>query len=268
MERSDGMRILWQSSVAIDGFPAYADAICSHAHERCAPGTTLEVRGVPTLPAGVPHVHSLAFDFLNSRALLESALRAEREGYDAVALGCFLDPALDQLKELLDIPVLGMAETAMHMATTLGRRFAVLSHGAELNAKFHQDLIARYGLDKHAGPLVSFDLPFAELEAGLSGDPAPCLARIRQAGHEAVERGAEVILLGCGLMNLVAIRNGLTEIDGAPVLDVSGLLLKTAEAMVVLRRTSDLRVSRKGYYARPPDVEVDALADAFGLRRY
>lgn len=261
-----GMRILWQSSVAIERFPSYVEAIRSHARERCAAGSVLEVRGVPALPQGAGNLYYKTFDFLNNRALLESALRAEREGFDAVAVGCFLDPVLDELKEVLDIPVVSLGETAMHLASTLGRRFAVLSYTPALNTKFHADLIRKYGMEKHAGPLISFELPFEELEAGLRGDPGACLERIVQAGREAVAQGAEVILLGCGLANLVGIRNGLTEIDGAVVLDASGALLKMAEAMVVLRRTSGLKVSRKGYYARPADAEINAVARAYGLQ--
>ena len=266
MTHPDGIRILWQSSAALDRFPYYAEAIRAHARERAAAGTTIEVRGVPDLFPDTGALHYKAFDFLNNRALLDSALRAAQEGYDAVAVGCFLDPVLDELKELLDIPVVGLAETAMHMACMLGRRFAILSHTAAFNIKFHEDLVAKYGLGRHAGPLISFELPFEELEAGLRGDPEACLERIRQAGRQAVAQGAEVILLGCGLMNLAGIRNGLTEIDGAPVLDISGALLKMTEAMVVLRRTSGLQVSRKGYFARPSADAIDAVARLHGLR--
>ncbi len=258
----NGMRILWQSSTAIERFPAYAQAIRDHARERLAPGSVLELRGVA---AATTQLHYKAFDFLNNRALFESALRAQREGYDALAVGCFLDPVLDELKEALDIPVVSLGETGMRFACMLGRRFAVLSHTAALNTKFHADLIDKYGLQKYAGPLVSFELPFEELEAALRGDAAACLERIRAAGRAATAQGAEVIVLGCGLMNLVGIRNGLTDIDGAPVLDVSGLLMKTAEAMVVLRRRSGLHVSRAGYYARPPAAEIDRIARAYGL---
>lgn len=66
-------------------------------------------------------------------------------------------------------------------------------------------------------------------------------------------------------MNLAGIRNGLTEIDGVPVMDISGTLLKMTEAMVVLRRTSGLRISRKGYYARPPESTIEIVARAHGL---
>jgi allantoin racemase len=255
MTHPDGMRILWQSGTALERFPAYAKAIRSHARERCAAGTVLELRGVSDRAHGSDHAHDGAagldtsFDF-KRRALIDSAQRAEREGYDAVALGCFLDPALDELKQLLAIPVLGLAETALHLACTLGRRFAVLSH----DLKFQQNLISlisKYGLEQHCGPLMSLEMQVEQLEAGLSGNPAACLERIQDIGRQAVAQGAEVILLGCGLMNLVGIRNGLSEIDGAPILDISGALLKMTEAMVVLRRTSGLHPSRNGDCALP-----------------
>jgi allantoin racemase len=247
MTHPDGIRILWQSGTALERFPAYAQAIRSHARERCAAGTVLDLRGVPDRAHGGEH--DTSFDY-KQRAIIDSALRAEREGFDAVALGCFLDPALDELKQSLAIPVLGLAETALHLACTLGRRFAVLSHGL----KFQQDLISlisKYGLEQHCGPLMSLELPVEQLEAGLSGNPAACLERIQDIGRQAVAQGAEVILLGCGLMNLVGIRNGLTEIDGAPVLDISGALLKMTEAMVLLQRTSGLHPSPNGDCALP-----------------
>lgn len=145
MKHPDGMRILWQSSAVLDRFPHYAEAIHSHARERCAAGTLLEVRGVPDILTDTSALHYRALDFLNTRALIESALRTEREGFDAIAVGCFLDPVLDELKELLDIPVLGLGESAMHLACMLGRRFAVLSHTATFNIEFHKNLIENTG---------------------------------------------------------------------------------------------------------------------------
>lgn len=257
------IRILWQSSTVVEEFPAYRAAIEAHARERLFPGSTLEVRGVAT---GTVNLRFKAFDFLNNRALLEGVLAAEEDGFDAVALGCFLDPVLDELKEVIDIPLLSLGECGMHIAAMLGRRFALLSHTASLNTKFHRDLLHKYGLAQHAGPLVAFDMPFVELEAGLAGDAEACLGRIRAAGREAIAQGADVILLACGLMNLVAIRNGLTEIDGVPVLDVSGALMKLTEAMVVLRRTSGMRIGRTGFFERPDRAEIDRVLGVYGVR--
>ena len=221
------------------------------------------MRGVA---AGTTNLRFKVFDFLNNRALLESVLTAQEEGFDAVALGCFLDPVLDELKELVDIPLLSLGECGLHVAAMLGRRVALLSHTASLNTKFHGDLVHKYGLAPQAGPMVGFELPFAELEAGLAGNAEACLARIRAAGREAIAQGADVIVLACGLMNLVAIRNGLTEIDRVPVLDISGVLLKLTEAMVVLRRTSGVRIGRTGYFERPESAEIERVLGVYGVR--
>ena len=257
------IRILWQSSTVVENFPAYRNAIEAHARERLFPGSTLEVRGVA---AGTTNLRFKAFDFLNNRALLQSVLTAQEDGFDAVALGCFLDPVLDELKELIDIPLFSLGECGMHVAAMLGRRVALLSHTASLNVKFHGDLVHKYGLAQQVGPMVGFELPLAELEAGLAGDADACLARIRAAGRDAIAQGADVIVLACGLMNLVAIRNGLTEIDSVPVLDISGTLMKLTEAMVVLRRTSGVRIGRTGYFERPDRAEIDRVLGVYGVR--
>ncbi|NMM26876.1 MAG: hypothetical protein HHJ12_06210 [Glaciimonas sp.] len=152
MKHPAGMRILWQSSTAIARLPFYAEAIRSHAHERCAVSTMLEVRGAPGL---LPDAGTLRFfDFLNNRTQSQTAV---------------------------------------------------------LNVKFHEDLIAKYGLEKHPGSLICFELPFEERKTRRSGNPAACLDRILQA----VAQDVQAILRSCGL----GIRNGLTEVDGAPIFD-------------------------------------------------
>ena len=250
------MRILWQSSTAIHRLPAYARAIQTHAESVLAQGSSLAIRGVQE---GTNALHFRAFDFLNNTQLFDSVVNAERDGYDAVAVGCFIDPILDELREIVDIPVMSLAETGMHIACMLGKRFSVLTYTASLNDKFYAELINKYGLRERASPLVSFELPIEELEAALAGNPDLCLKRLREAGREAVAKGAEVILLGCGVLNLVAVQNKVTNIDGATVLDVSGALMKMTEAMVVLRRVSGVAVSRRGFYAKPDPKQLEEV---------
>ena len=247
-------RILWQSSTAIHNFPAYAQAIEAHGSRLFNPGTSLLIRGVQE---GTNDLHFRAFDFLNNTQVFDSVVNAERDGCDAVAIGCFIDPILDELREVVDIPVLSLAETGMHLACMLGKRFSVLSYTAALNEKFYSELVHKYGLKERAAPLVSFELPLEELEAALAGDPANCLKRLRDAGREAVAKGAEVLLLGCGVLNLVAVRNNVHQIEGATLLDGSGALMKLTEAMVCLRRVSGVSVSRSGFYAKPSAEQLD-----------
>lgn len=248
------MRILWQSSTPVQEYPAYVDAITSHARSVLGDRAALTVRGVEY---GTRLRFYKSFDFLNNAQLFDSVVRAEREGYDAVALGCFLDPLLDELREIVDIPVLGLAETAMLIACMHGRRFGILSHNRHLNDKFYAELVRRYGLGERAGPLIHFDLPFDEMARGLSADADLCMARVREAARRAIAGGADCLLLGCGLLNMIVVRSGVTEVDGAPIIDGSGVLMKLAQAMVELRRISGLRVSRVGYFERPNAGDID-----------
>ncbi len=255
------IRILWQSSTNIDRYPAYANAIRKHAQTLLSPGARLDVRGVPY---GTSLLHFRAFDFLNNTELFNSVVQAEGEGYDAVAIGCFLDPVLQELREIMDIPVLSLAEAGMHVACMYGQRFSVLNYTAPNNVKFVAELIERYGLEKRAAPSVSFALPFEQLEQAMAGNPRECLDLVRAAARKAIAGGAEVILLGCGLLNLVCMQNGLHQVDGAPILDVSGVLMKLAESMVTLRRQTDLAPSRVGLYEKPTEAEIEDVFAIYG----
>lgn len=259
---TDPIRIAWQSSKPVHNFPAYSKALMDHAAKVVSPGTSVEMRGVRFGPKNLDY---LSLDFLNNVQLYESVVSAEAEGFDAVAIGCFFDPVLFEVREAIDIPVLSFAETSMLVACMMGKRFSVLTHAETMLAKYVHPLVEKYGLEKRAGPMVNFELSFEQLEQAMAGNPEECLRLTRAAGEKAVAGGAEVIILGCGLLNLVAMHNGLHEIAGAPIVDASGCLMKAAEMMVTMRRVSKMQVSRVGLYARPTKQELDAAHQMFGL---
>lgn len=249
------MRILWQSSTPVHRYPAYVAAVEGHAKKILSPGATIVMRGVQE---GCDQLAYQAFDMLNNIQLFDSVVRAEREGFDAVAIGCFLDPALDPLREIVDIPVLSLAETGMLTACMVGRRFAILSHNPLFNRKAYPELVEKYKLTHRAGPMIDLDLPRQLLANALrSGEVRQILDEVRRGAREAIAQGADTILLGCGLLNIVAATHGLQEVDGAPIVDVSGVLLKATESMVHLRRATGLRTSRVGFYSRPPEGVID-----------
>jgi allantoin racemase len=259
------IRILWQSSTAIDGLPAYIKAIKRHADQVLYAGSSLEIRGVSR---GSNDLQFRSIDFMNNLQVFESGMRAESEGFDAVALGCFVDPVLDELREVVDIPVLGMAETGMHLACQIGRRFAVLTRTAAFSPKFHRELVLRYGLESRCSGHYAFDCAFEEVVEGLEGKSDAALGQLQEVATTAVNDGAEVLLLGCGVLNLVAVRAGITELAGARLLDVSGALMKMAETMVSLRRTTGLSVNRCGYYEKPSAEQLDAALESYRLNAY
>jgi allantoin racemase len=255
------MRILWQSSTPITKYPAYNDAIVAHAARVLGTGVEVVVRGTLRPTFGT---YTRAAFFLKSSDMMDSIVSAADEGFDGVGIGCFLDPILHELREILDIPVMGLAETGMHMACMLGQRFAILSHSGALNVKVYDSLAERYGLRARMSGMYAVDLPMDALEKAITGDPAPAVALITEAAERLVADGAEVIVPGCGLLNLLCVQQGLSQVAGAAVLDVTGALLKMTETMITLRRVSGTGVSRNGYYARPSETDVRKTLASFG----
>ena len=46
--------------------------------------------------------------------ILKAAAQGERDGFDAIVMDCFLDPALSECRELVRIPVVNMPVVALH----------------------------------------------------------------------------------------------------------------------------------------------------------
>ena len=78
-----------------------------------------------------------------------------------------------------------------------------------------------------------------------------------------IDDGAEVIIAGGGLFSAILSREGVREVDGAPVLDPFGISLKVCEMMVDLSRTAVPIVSRKRLYYAPQPREVSAGQEFF-----
>ena len=76
---------------------------------------------------GPRSIESFYEEYLSVPETANKTIQAEKDGFDGVILGCFGDPGLDALREVVDIPVIGPGATAMHVASMLGRRFSVIT---------------------------------------------------------------------------------------------------------------------------------------------
>ena len=95
------------------------------------------------------YVASSYAEMLNNTEIVDAAMEAEKEGADAIIIGCAGDPALRQVKEVVDIPVIGLMESAMHLAATLGRKFAIIPPVKSLEP-WVEDMVRNYGLESSA----------------------------------------------------------------------------------------------------------------------
>lgn len=195
-------------------------------------------------------IESAYDEALAQPATLERVQEANDEGYDAVILACFSDPALDAAKEISEIPVIGIEESTMHVAAMLGHKFSVTTGGP--NRVPTRELHARkHGLESRFASALVMNMPVAEMDA----NPDKAKARILEVAREAVrEDGTEVIILGCA--GLSGYAEDLERELGVVVLDPSAVALKIAEALVEL----GIRHSKFARYATPPEKEIKRKA--------
>jgi Asp/Glu/hydantoin racemase len=203
-------------------------------------------------------------DHLASRMVYYAARNAREEGFDAVVINCFGDPMLWELRQALDIPVVGIGETAMFHASLMGYKFGIV-HISPYNIPETEEHLCKYGLkDRCIGqrPIDGWD---AGLEDGLTDSLDTVEAFIKTA-RKLIDDGAEVIIPGCSLMSPTVrltpgaehlYPGGLTEVDGVPVVDVLSVTVKTAETMASLYRAGSGWISRKCLFAQPPQYVKD-----------
>lgn len=204
--------------------------------------------------------------------ILKSVLQAEKEGFDGVCISCFLDPALAEARQLLKIPVTAIAEASMHIASLMGSRFAIITKDMHFIRPMEAN-IYRYGLEDKAikrNPVRVLTLPEDKLSPieqaifnGATPDYSPLLENFTEVARGCIEDGAEVLIMGCGLLSPALMEAGLLEVDGAPLVEPNHASLKLTEALVDLHKACIPFVSRKSTYL---DVPAQYISDVLASR--
>ncbi|MCR5230248.1 MAG: aspartate/glutamate racemase family protein [Solobacterium sp.] len=255
-------KIWWQSSVQLDVLPGYKEAIEEHARKILGDDFYVEMHGVETSP----NVTSWQWvEMLNGRDMMENFFRAQEEGFDCIAIGCFADCCLQEAREVLDIPVLGIAETGIMWAKLYGGNATIVSVEDVTTPKRFAMLLREYGAEN----FINFDIcemTLEEMGEALS-KPEKYIRNFQEVCERNAKAGREVILPGCGLLAALAAKEQYSQVGntGTIVLDIVGALLKTAEAAVILHERSGLMTSRRGKYRKPSDEFIRKVRKGYGL---
>ena len=151
----------------------------------------------------------------------------EANAADAYVVGCFSDPGLALAREKLRGPVLGIGESAYHMALGLGQRFGIIAIKSGSIPR-HMRYIRSLGL----GERLAGDRP---LEIGVTEllDAQRVVDRIIEVGTELRDRdGADVLILGCASMG--GYRREIEERLGLPVIDPTQAAVVRAMGLLAL----------------------------------
>ena len=219
-----------------------------------APGTEL----VPaTATRGLPYIATRAEATLAGGIVLEM-LAEHAAGMDGVIIAAFGDPGLAAARELLPVPVVGMAEAAMLTACMLGRRFAIVTFSPVL-APWFEECVEQNGLrDRFAGCCTEAG-GFAAIER-VQEEKEQLMVELAQ--RAVAERGADaVIFAGAPLAGLAA---RVRERIPVPVIDGAAAAVKQVEAVVALRPRKPIAGSFRAPAAKPLIGMGTKLAALFG----
>jgi Asp/Glu/hydantoin racemase len=261
------IRIWHQSFTVLADLGAYDAALKAHFKRVARPDTEIVMHGMRpgTYKTNYPgsDIRHVGLQHLHAIQFIEAGLQAERDGFDAYAISTLPDPALREIRSMLGIPVVGYGESAMLTSCLLGARFAVMVFISELT-----DLIAdnarRYGLAERFAGVTDVGFRFNDVLQAF-GEPAPLIERFREAARQRIAAGAEVIIPGEAPLCVLLASQGISEVDGVPVLDSLSCWIKQAELLVDLKRQSGVQRCRRGYFNEPPPRErVDELMAFYG----
>jgi len=183
--------------------------------------------------------------------LLAMIKQAENDGFEAVIVGCFLDPGVEEGREIAERTlIVGPGEASTHIAATLGDRFSILVTEKNAISEMAANLI-RYGLKDKLASFRSIDTGVLELQR----DRATTAKRLREAGEEAIKNDrAEVIILGC--TGAHGFYKQLQKDLGVPVIDPGIAAVRFAEFLVELKNKFGWKHSKVGVYRSPPKEEI------------
>ncbi|MEV0084101.1 aspartate/glutamate racemase family protein [Saccharopolyspora sp. NPDC050642] len=223
------------------------ELIRAEAERSAAPTTELLVR---TAASGVEYIETRFESLIAAGAVAE--LIAEHRDVDGVVVAAFGDPGMPALKELVDVPVIGITEAALCAAALQGHRFSIIAISDRITA-WYRDCVERFGFGNRLASIRSIKEALRGIGT-VQADFRPTLVELARLA--VVEDGADVVILaGAPLAGLA--REVAADIP-VPVVDGIGAGIRLAEAIVELNPGPH----RAGSFAAPPPKPRSGLSPA------
>ena len=247
---------------------SYAQSLNAMLTQSAAPGTVVDVFGLSEGAAIADQYRYL--ETVDTQEILANGLRAEKEGYDAFLIGNIFEPGLHALREVLNIPILGLCESSIHLACLMGPGFSIVNVNPKFVRKVTEN-IAGAGL---SGRLVSIE--HMQVERGAVLDTAFKDDSVRRmvvdqftaAARRGIARGAEVVIPAGGIVMSILAKSEVHAVDNAPVVNGVIGLLKVAEMAVQIRQLTGYFTSKTMMYASPTGNLLRDIRQSYGSDLY
>jgi allantoin racemase len=177
---------------------------------------------------------------LETPALVQKAIEAERLGFDAVMQSNTFDPGVEASRLAVRIPVIGLLRASLHFTASICDRFGLIVP-LETHMPHTMRLVQTYGMSAFVCGIRTVGL----YDTGeLSGYHDIIVERTVAAARELVQQGAQAIIpLGGKIYPYVVTPEELEPRIGVPVVNTKAVGVSYAELMV----RSKISHSEKAY---------------------
>jgi allantoin racemase len=212
-------------------------------------GTEIDVEAIEY---GTASIESAYDEMLDTPGIIKVAEKAQSQGFDGVITDCMADPALDAMREKLDIPVVGPGRVSMLYAADLAHRFSIVTVLENVVAIL-ENRVMGLGLASKLASVRSVNIPVLEL-----ADVKKLTGALVAESIKAIEEdGAHAIVLGCtGMLGVSGDLSDALKRKGyeVPVIYPVAVAVKYLETLVSLGLTQS-----KKTYMPPPEKERNIL---------
>lgn len=260
------MRIWHQSFTVLADVEPYLTAMRRHLQACALPDTVIDFHGMKpgTYPSAYPGTH-IGYAYLaglHKEQFIAAALQAQQENYDAFLIATIPDTGFEEIRSLVDIPVIAFGNASVAFASTLAATVGIVNFIDDLQPQLRRNM-SHYGFSAIVGPIVSIGRAFSDIVSAYE-DPEPLLAAFTAAGRRAIELGAQVIVPGEGPLNVFLADHGVSRLDEVPVIDSLGVGVALCEVRARMYHRSELRPSRRGFFfSTPPPEALRAARDLY-----
>lgn len=235
-------KILLATPVSVDDFDGLA---IKRMEEIGIPDNIqIECCSLKTGPASIETIYDESFATVALIEHIEQMIKQIEEfDLNAIVINCFADPGVDSLRERLDIPIVGVGESAVCLASLIAPRFSIISIQKNSVPHAHKRL-STMGISSRVASVYGVELPILDI----SKSKNTVIDMICDAGEKAIEKdGADALILGCtGMADLAATVSKRLEV---PVIEPTSAGIWAAISMVSIGITH----GRKWMYT-PADV--------------
>lgn len=215
------------------------------------------------LGKGLTHVDDgdyYSFHLFCETTMLMGMYEEQEKAADALIMGCFYDPSLLASRGIVKIPVIGGGEAAMHLACSMGEKFAIVVPNYEC-----QHIQLRNALTYGLRDRMIDNRPIRAITRmdWSAVDPSKIIDSFKDTVRSCADDGAEVIVLGCWAWIPVLTANGIHDVDGIPLVDPCIASVKYAELFGGLKKAGIPWISRKSMYKTPPKDVADKYFSQF-----